>query len=80
VAAEHGLPFAVVRAICDPAERDLPAAALIALDQKGAIGLLRVLGSLLRQPSQLPSLLGLARDTARAQRTLIEVAGAFVAR
>jgi adenosylhomocysteine nucleosidase len=80
VAAEHGLPFAVVRAICDPAERDLPAAALTALDQKGAIGLIRVLGSLLRQPGQLPNLLGLARDAARAQRTLIEVADAFVVR
>jgi adenosylhomocysteine nucleosidase len=80
VASEHSLPFAVVRAICDPAERDLPPAALIALDHKGAIGLIRVLGALLRQPGQLPNLLGLARDAARAQRTLIEVADAFVAR
>jgi adenosylhomocysteine nucleosidase len=77
VAAEYGLPFAVVRAICDPAERDLPPAALIALDQKGTIGLIRTLGSLLKRPSQLGNLLQLARDAARAQRTLIEAADAF---
>ena len=77
VATEYGLPFAVVRAICDPAERDLPPAALIALDQKGAIGLVRVLGSLLKRPGQLGSLLQLARDAARAQRTLIEAADRF---
>jgi adenosylhomocysteine nucleosidase len=77
VATEHGLAFAVVRAICDPVERNLPLAALIALDQKGAIGLMRIAGSLLRHPSQLPNLLGLARDAARAQRTLIEAADRF---
>jgi adenosylhomocysteine nucleosidase len=77
VAAEYGLPFAVVRAICDPAERDLPPAALIALDQKGVIGLVRVLGSLLKRPGQLGNLFQLARDAARAQRTLIEAADRF---
>src|SRR6185437_11425564 len=45
VALEHGLRFAALRAICDPAERDLPPAALVALDARGAIGLLRVLRS-----------------------------------
>lgn len=71
VAARHGLPFAVLRAICDPAERDLPPAALVALDQSGAIGLLRVLASLARAPGQLPGLLALARDAAAARRALL---------
>lgn len=70
VAASYGLPFAVVRAICDPAERDLPPAALIALDQDGAIGLVAVLLSVLRQPAQIPALLTLAGDAARAHRSL----------
>jgi adenosylhomocysteine nucleosidase len=70
VAASQGLPFAVVRAICDPAERDLPPAALIALDQHGAIGLLAVLGSVLRQPAQILALLALAGDAGRARRSL----------
>jgi adenosylhomocysteine nucleosidase len=73
VAASHGLPFAVVRAICDPAERDLPPAALVALDQAGAVGLLAVLRSVLWQPGQIPALLTLASDAARARRSLLRV-------
>jgi len=71
VAARHHLPFAVLRAICDPAERYLPPAALVALDQAGAIGLWRVLVSLARAPQQLPGLLALARDAAAARRALL---------
>jgi adenosylhomocysteine nucleosidase len=73
VAALHGLPFAVVRAICDPAERDLPPAALVALDQAGAIGLLAVLRSVLRQPGQIPALLALARDARQARKALLSL-------
>jgi adenosylhomocysteine nucleosidase len=74
VAESHGLLFAVVRAICDPAERDLPPAALVALDQHGVIGLLSVLRSVMRRPGQIPGLMALARDAARARRGLVGVA------
>jgi adenosylhomocysteine nucleosidase len=77
VAAGHGLPFAVVRAICDPAERDLPPAALIALDPDGGIGLLAVLRSVLRHPGQIPALLALARDAALARRALAGLAARY---
>ena len=70
VAARHGLPFAVLRAVCDPAERSLPPAALVALDRNGAIGGLRVLASVLRAPGQVPALLALARDAAAARAAL----------
>ncbi len=70
----HSLPFLVVRAICDPAHRDLPKAALLALDQRGAIGLGRVIASLLRAPGQLPALLALARDAAAARAALLSLA------
>jgi adenosylhomocysteine nucleosidase len=70
VATEHGLPFAALRAICDPAECDLPPAALIALDRHGAIGLARVLWSVLAHPAQFPGLLALAADAAAARRAL----------
>jgi adenosylhomocysteine nucleosidase len=70
IAAEQGLPFAVLRAVCDPAERDLPQAALAALDQQGAIGLGRVIASVLARPGQVPALLQLARDAAAARRAL----------
>jgi adenosylhomocysteine nucleosidase len=71
VAAWAGLPFAVLRAVCDPAEQDLPPAALVALDGKGAIGLFRVLASLAAQPAQLPGLLTLARQATTARRSLL---------
>ena len=70
-AARHGLPFAVLRAICDPAQRSLPPAALAALDDAGRIGLLKVAASVLRHPGQIPALFALAADAARARKTLI---------
>jgi adenosylhomocysteine nucleosidase len=71
LAAEaHGLPFAVLRAICDPAQRTLPPAALAALDAGGGIAPWRVLASLARHPGQLPTLLALARDAAAARAAL----------
>jgi adenosylhomocysteine nucleosidase len=74
VARARDLPFAAVRVVCDPAERDLPPAALLALDQQGGIALSRVLLSVLRRPGQLPALLALASDASHARRTLIRLA------
>ena len=74
VAHRHNLPFAVLRAICDPADRDLPPAALAALDRDGAIGVWRVLASVARNPGQLPGLFALARDAALARRALLRAA------
>ena len=70
-AARHGLPFAVLRAVCDPAMRDLPRAALIALDGQGRIGALRVAAAILARPGQIPALIALGRDAARARRALV---------
>lgn len=74
VALAHGLPCAALRVICDPAERDLPPAALTALDGGGAIGLGRVLASVARTPAQILGLCRLARDAAVARRALVDVA------
>jgi adenosylhomocysteine nucleosidase len=79
VALANGVPFAVVRAICDPAERSLPPAALVALDSSGGIGLMAVMRSVLRQPGQIPGLLAVGRDAALARRALIGVAERFQA-
>jgi adenosylhomocysteine nucleosidase len=70
VAARHAMPFAALRAICDPAGRSLPPAALTAQDGRGAIGLLRLLASVARHPSQVPSLVALGRDAATARAAL----------
>ena len=71
VARRHGLPFAVLRAVCDPAERSVPSAAMAALDHAGAIRAPKMLVSLAAAPSQIPALLALARDAALARRALI---------
>lgn len=70
VARRHGLEFAVLRAIADPAGQRLPPAALTSLDEKGRIVPARVLASLCRTPSQLPGLVSLGLNAARARRTL----------
>lgn len=80
VARAHRLPFAVVRAICDPAGRDLPPAALVALDAEGGIRLLRVVGSLLARPWQIGGLLRLAADAAAGRRGLVRAAAGLAGR
>lgn len=70
-AAAHGLPFAVLRAICDPAERTLPPAALTALDPAGRIRPLALARSLLRRPGQIGGLIALGREAALARTALL---------
>ena len=77
VARGYGLPFAVVRAVCDPAERDLPPAALVALGSDGGIGLMAVVGSVVRRPGQIAGLLALGRDAFLARRGLVGVVARF---
>jgi adenosylhomocysteine nucleosidase len=71
VAAAHGIPFAALRAVCDPAHRTLPPAASVALATGGALAFGRVLRSLARRPGQLGALLVLAGDATRARRALL---------
>ena len=71
VATRLGLPFAALRAICDDATRALPRAALIALDNTGRIGFLRIAAAILARPSDIPALIALGRDAARARTALI---------
>ncbi len=77
VAQRHRLPFAVLRAVCDPAQRSLPPAALAALDAGGGIRLARVLRSIAARPWQIPALLRLAVDAAAARRALVRAARAL---
>ncbi|MGH7119677.1 MAG: hypothetical protein ACREFP_11925 [Acetobacteraceae bacterium] len=71
-AIRHDLPFAVLRAVCDPASRSLPRAALVALDAAGRVRPLRFIRVALARPGQLAALLALASDAAHARRTLAE--------
>jgi adenosylhomocysteine nucleosidase len=65
-AAARNLPFAAFRVVADPAERQLPHAALVAIKPDGSIALGAILGSILRDPRQVPQLLRTANDARAA--------------
>ena len=71
IARRQGLPFAVLRAVCDGAGRDLPRAALVALDGAGRIGWLRVAWAAASRPWEIPELVRLGGDAARARHALV---------
>lgn len=72
VAAGAGIPFAVLRAVCDAADHALPPAACIGLRSDGRLQAMAVAGSILRHPRQLPALLALGRDANRAKIALAD--------
>ncbi|WP_069227724.1 phosphorylase [Burkholderia diffusa] len=76
-AASRGVPFAVCRAIVDPAWRTLPRAATAGLRDDGSTAILPILRELLKQPSQLGPLLQVAGDARAARTTLIQARHAF---
>jgi hypothetical protein len=70
VAAAHQLPFVACRAIIDAADRRLPPAALVGLRADGTADVGAVFGSVLQQPSQLPTLVRTALDAWIARAAL----------
>jgi hopanoid-associated phosphorylase len=71
-AAAHGVPFAICRAVVDPAWRTLPSAATAGLRDDGSTALAPILRELLRQPSQLGALIQVAVDARAARISLVE--------
>jgi len=71
VASARKLPFAVLRAIADPADRRLPPAAMIPLKPGGGIDLWRILASVAAHPGQITGLIGLAGDAGKARAALV---------
>ena len=70
IAARNHLPFAVLRAICDPADRALPPIAVTALDRQGRVRVAAMLAAILRHPGQVPALRALGQDAAAARAAL----------
>jgi hopanoid-associated phosphorylase len=68
--AAKGVPFAVLRAVADPADRAIPAFALKGLAEDGRTQALPVILGLLGRPWELPALLGLARGNRAALASL----------
>ncbi len=69
-ALERQAPFAILRAVADPADRDLPPLVLKAADSDGRINVAAVIGGLIRFPGQFSGLLAAARDSKAAFRAL----------
>ncbi|MFC0697906.1 phosphorylase [Paraburkholderia humisilvae] len=72
IANAHGLPFAVCRAVVDPAWRTLPPAATAGLRDDGSTAIVPILRELIRQPSQIRPLIQLAADARVARAALVD--------
>jgi hopanoid-associated phosphorylase len=72
-AHRHGLPFAALRAISDPAARSLPDIAANALTRDGNVDLPKVLAGVLKRPGQIPALIAAGFDSERAFASLRRV-------
>lgn len=79
VAARAGVPFAAIKAICDPLERCVPASALGLVRESGRLDVRALLGVLARGPSAWRALAAPARDYAAARRALAALAAALAA-
>jgi hypothetical protein len=70
IARRHGLPFAALRVVLDPAWRNIPPCALTGMGADGACSVGPLLGRLARDPRQLAGLCALAREAWVARRSL----------
>ncbi len=69
-----GVPFLVVRAVADPAERNLPRAALKAVGPDGRLRIPSVLTTMYLRPWEGPAMIRLAYETRLALDTLERIA------
>jgi hopanoid-associated phosphorylase len=70
VAVSHGLPFAVLRVVSDPAAQRVPPAALSGLRPDGSLDAWAVVRALWRQPRDIPNMPGVARNAWIARAAL----------
>ena len=73
LADAHGLAFAAVRVIIDPAHRAVPTAALLAMAPGGSTDVSAMLRELLARPSQVSPLMRLAADAIAARAALVRL-------
>jgi hopanoid-associated phosphorylase len=69
-ARRHGLPFAALRVVLDPARRSLPHAAVAAMRDDGGTDVAALLRALARAPGDIAPLVALAFDAWHARRAL----------
>jgi adenosylhomocysteine nucleosidase len=78
VAAAAGKPFAVLRAVADPAQRGLPRSVFVGLAPDGSARPLAVMGALCKRPWELPGLIRVGMDSQAALsalRNAVQVVG-----
>lgn len=73
LAACHGLSFAAVRVVIDPADRAVPPAALLAMASDGGTDMSSMIWEILARPSQLAALLRIAADAYAARAALVRL-------
>ncbi|QDH18080.1 hypothetical protein E3D00_09670 [Swingsia samuiensis] len=69
--ASTGLPFSVLRVICDDVNQPLPEAAISGM-KNGNIYIKGLVRSLLQDPSQISSLIALGKDVSQAKKSIID--------
>jgi hopanoid-associated phosphorylase len=69
-AEKRGLPFAILRVVCDPASRALPALAASAIKPDGGVDIARVMRELAREPMQIGDLIRAGADARAAFASL----------
>ncbi|WP_458766259.1 phosphorylase [Cupriavidus basilensis] len=75
VAEEFGLPFAACRVVIDPAQREVPPAAVAGMGPDGSTDIWALLKALLAGPGQVPDLIRLGRDARLAKLALLAARG-----
>jgi len=73
LADAHGLAFAAVRVVVDPAHRAVPPAALLAMAPGGSADVSAMLWEILARPSQVSPLMRLAADAMAARAALVRL-------
>jgi adenosylhomocysteine nucleosidase len=71
----RGVPFVILRAVSDTAQRNLPALVAHAVSAGGEVDTAVVFAALIRAPGQLAATIAAARDSATALRTLRRCCG-----
>ncbi|RFD20854.1 hypothetical protein DY926_03660 [Komagataeibacter melaceti] len=70
MASMRKVPFAALRVVCDPADRTLPPAAMVALRPDGSLAVGALIRSIACNPLQIPALIRVGRDAGAARNAV----------
>lgn len=70
VASQAGIPFAVLRTVCDAADHEVPPVVMASIAEDGSVKIVSAVRSLARNPFQIPDLLQVSRGVKLALAAL----------